>query len=163
MILMHCVFQSSIFSFSCLFSCRTLERSETHAKVRLFTGYVRRQRLLTSSRVSVHIVLCVYSWRLVYSAQSLLSSIWCQPKRRAAITNEDRWEGAGASSCEHCNAYVRLCLHAPSYMCSIQSNTPPPSKKPSTYLVCCSHLDQRVTGSVFSLALMLQGQETVSH
>lgn len=43
--------------------------------------------------VCVHSGLCVYLWCLVYSAQSPISSIWCQPKRRVAITNEDRWQG----------------------------------------------------------------------
>lgn len=58
------------------------------------------------SCVCVKTVPCVCVWCLVYSAESAMSSIWCQPKRRAAITNEDRWQGSEATSCEHCKAYV---------------------------------------------------------
>lgn len=115
MILTHRVTRSSIFSFFCLFLCLTLERSETG----LFTAFLWRQMLIWTHagssvcmRLCEYSFTCVYLWRLVYRAQSPMSSIWRQPKRRAAITNEDRWQGAGATSCEHCNAYVRACLYA---------------------------------------------------
>lgn len=53
-------------------------------------------------RMCVYVHSALYSWCLVYIAQSPISSIWCQPKRRAAITNEDRWQGTEATSCEQC-------------------------------------------------------------
>lgn len=115
MILTHRVTQSSIFSFFCLFLFLTLEWSEKRAYSQGFCegkGWCAHLEAWVYACVYVNTVLCVYLWCLVYSAQPPMSSIWCQPKRRAAITNEDRWQGAEATSCEHCNAYVRACLYA---------------------------------------------------
>lgn len=82
-----------------------------------------------------------------------MSSIWCQPKRRAAITNEDRWQGSEATSFEHCNAYVRV------YVCT--HNTAPSNLTcPKLFILTLPFCG---CGSNVCSLLVLQGHETISH